>query len=91
MRLAQLLEDLRNEPNFVGRNNQHHADAEVEGTAEIVSRDISEPLQELEDWLFRPGVGVDLDRAAFREHTRDVICQSAAGDMSRTFEKFRSV
>ena len=84
-RFAQLTEGLRNKAKFLFGNHQHHADAQVEGAAVIFVRHIAEFFEQIEDGLGRPGGRVDFDAEAARKDARDVVGETAAGDVGSTF------
>ena len=72
-RLPELPQDLRNEPNFLCGDDEDHSDAEIEGSPEIIVWNIAEFLQQREDGLLGPGMGVDFGRTPRREDARDIV------------------
>src|SRR5579863_7709954 len=83
-RFSQILQFLRNEANFLRRDDQHHADAEVERPSKIVFGNVAEVLKKVENRLLRPGICLNFHLAALGKDSRDVVGQAAAGDVGRS-------
>lgn len=88
---VQPLKSLGNEPNFFWRDNQHHANSEIEGSPEILVGYTADTLQELENGLFRPCFWVHFNCAGTRKNARDVVSQTTAGNVRGAFQQPRIV
>ena len=65
----------------LGADDRDHADAAVEGARQFARLDRAAGLEEGEQAGQGPGVGIDDGVAAVGQHARDILEQSAAGDV----------
>src|SRR4249919_1073079 len=65
------------------RDNRHHPNAAVESPRKLSRFDRAAGLEEGEQARQGPFVRIDHGMGAFRQHARDILQQSAAGDMGK--------
>ncbi len=70
------------------RDDEDHADAEIEGAAPIGFGDVADFAQEIEDRQHGPGSDLDSDAEPFRQNARSVVGDASAGDVGGAFEYF---
>ncbi len=83
----KLLQLLRNEPNLLWRDDEHHTDTQIEGPAKVLFRNAAEALEKFKDLLLGPGSRIYFGGAALGQHTGNIIGQASARDMSSALQE----
>src|SRR5881396_3895547 len=66
--------------------NDHHSDAHVKGAIHLRFRHAPNFLHQREDWQYWPTVLEDLDGRSFRQDARNIVDESAACNVRKTFD-----
>ena len=75
---------------LVGRDDDDHADAAVEGAQPARRRSIAADFRHpAEHRKQRPCAGVERHAQPFGQHARDVVGQAAAGDVGKRLDRRR--
>src|SRR6266540_6912324 len=68
------------------RANNDHANSHVEGAEHFAFLDLPPALKQLKHGKHRPRTSLDFRARPLRQNPRDVLQQSAAGDMRESFD-----
>ena len=82
--LVHCLEDVRRLDKLILRDDDHKTDAHVEHTVHLIAIHLALTLDELENRRHFPRRTVDFRIAHLRQNARNVVRESAAGDVRHT-------
>ena len=77
---------LPNRPHIVRRNDRRHSDPHIEHLIHLVARDAAAFLHDLKDGWDFPAAHINHRIAIVRQNTRQIINQSATGNVSKPFQ-----
>src|ERR1700730_12320152 len=67
-------------------DDKHHPDSHIEHLIHLIHRNIAAALDDSKDWRNTPRRGLDQGITGCRENAREVINETASGDMSGALE-----
>ena len=72
-----------------GRSHHHHADPQVEHPEHLFVRNPAAALDQLEEGRHGPAAPLDPGAQALRQDARDILEESAAGEMGQGLDRLR--